>query len=149
MNITWVLKSFEELTGYQLYEILRLRAEVFVVEQNCPYQDMDKKDIKSFHLMGMNDKNELIAYSRILPQKVSYDEASIGRVVSSPNYRKEGVGKELMKKSINVLYEKFGQVPIRIGAQQYLKKFYEDFGFFQQGEQYLEDNIPHIIMLKK
>lgn len=149
MNVTWILKSFDELNVYQLYEILRLRAEVFVVEQNCPYQDLDSKDIKSFHLIGTNEKNELIAYSRILPPNVSYNEASIGRVVTSQKYRKKGAGKELMKKSIDALYEKFGQVPIRIGAQLYLKIFYENFGFSQEGEQYLEDNIPHIIMLKK
>jgi ElaA protein len=126
-----------------------LRAEVFIVEQNCPYLDLDGKDIKSFHLIGMNDANELVTYSRLLPEKISYDEVSIGRVVSSPKYRKIGSGKELMKKSIEVINQKFGNVPIRIGAQLYLKKFYEGFDFVQTSEEYLEDGILHIEMLKK
>jgi ElaA protein len=148
MKINWDIKKFEELTSLELYIILKLRAEVFIVEQNCPYQDLDGKDLRSLHLIGMNELNELVAYARLLPQHISYPEASIGRVVSSPNYRKTGLGKELMKKALEVIYEKFGNSPIRIGAQLYLKDFYESLGFVKISDEYLEDNIPHIEMLK-
>jgi ElaA protein len=148
MNITWILKAFEDLTTLELYRILQLRNEVFIVEQNCPYQDMDNKDLKAFHLMGMRN-NRLVAYSRLLAPGISYSESSIGRVVSSPSARKTGIGKELMEENIKQIRELFHTDTIRIGAQQYLKKFYESFDFFQEGPSYLEDNIPHIIMLRK
>jgi ElaA protein len=147
MNINWTFKPFEELTVYELYNIMRLRAEVFIVEQNCPYQDADGKDLKSFHLMGYDEDKELVVYSRILPQHVSYPEASIGRVVSSPKVRGTGAGKKLMDKSLEIISQKFGNVPVKIGAQAYLKKFYEGFGFVQTSEEYMEDNIPHIEMI--
>jgi ElaA protein len=122
---------------------------VFIVEQNCPFQDQDgKKDFISYHLMGKSKDNEIVAYTRLLPENTAYDEASIGRVVSSPKFRGLGIGKILMEKSIDKLYEMFGQVPIRIGAQLYLKLFYESFGFVKAGEKYLEDGIEHIEMLK-
>lgn len=149
MKITWTIKSFDKLTVKELYSILQLRAEVFVVEQNCPYLDLDGKDVQSFHLMGTNGNDELVAYARLLPPTISFDEVSIGRVVSSPKYRKTGIGKELMKKALDVIYEIFGIVPVRIGAQLYLKIFYEGFGFVSDGDEYLEDNILHIEMLKK
>jgi ElaA protein len=146
--ITWILKPFVELTPQELYSILQLRNEVFIVEQNCPYQDMDNKDLKSWHLMGkINDK--LVAYSRLLGPGISYSESSIGRIVSSPSARKTGMGKKLMKESIEQIKFLFKTDIIRIGAQLYLKKFYESFGFVQDGDIYLEDNIPHIIMLRK
>jgi ElaA protein len=145
--MTWILKAFEDLTPIELYKILQLRNEVFIVEQNCPYQDMDNKDLKAFHLMGMHN-NRLIAYSRLLSPGISYSESSIGRVVSSPSFRKTGIGKELMEENIKRIRELFHTDTIRIGAQQYLQKFYESFGFFQEGPSYLEDNIPHIIMLR-
>jgi ElaA protein len=147
MNINWTFKSFEELTVLELYNIMRLRAEVFIVEQNCPYQDADGKDLKSFHLMGYDENKELIVYSRILPRNISYPEASIGRVVSSSKVRGKGAGKKLMDKSLEIISEKFGNVPVKIGAQAYLKNFYESFGFVQTSEQYMEDNIPHIEMI--
>jgi len=147
MKINWKIKKFEELSTNELYGILRLRSEIFVVEQNCPYQDIDGKDSKSFHLQGFNDNNELIAYTRILPAGISYKEVSIGRVVASNKVRGTGVGKELMKESIKFIEKKFGNVPIRIGAQCYLKKFYEGLDFEIASEEYLEDNIPHVEML--
>ena len=149
MNITWKIKKFAELSVFELYAIVQLRTEVFIVEQNCPYQDTDEKDFKSFHLMGFDENETLVAYSRILPQDVSFPEVSIGRVVSSPKARGTGVGKQLMRKAISVVEEKFGKTSIHIGAQLYLKKFYESFGFVQISEEYLEDNIPHIEMIKK
>jgi len=146
--MTWILKPFDELTPKELYQILQLRNEVFIVEQNCPYQDLDNKDLKAFHLMGMRD-NQLIAYSRLLAPGISYRESSIGRVVSSPAARKSGMGKKLMAESILQIQHLFHTDTIRIGAQHYLKNFYESFGFIQEGDPYLEDNIPHIIMLRK
>ena len=145
--MNWILEPFERLSPLQLYHILQLRNEVFVVEQNCPYQDCDNKDVRAWHLLGMMDA-KLVAYSRLLAPGISYSESSIGRVVSSPSVRKTGIGKELMEENIKRIRELFHTDTIRIGAQQYLKKFYEDFDFFQEGPSYLEDNIPHIIMLR-
>jgi ElaA protein len=149
MKINWQLKKFETLSNTELYEILRLRSEVFVVEQNCPYQDMDRKDAGSFHLLGFNDDNELLAYTRILPAGISYEEVAIGRVVTSPKARGTGIGKELMKESIKCVEKQFGAVAVRIGAQCYLKKFYQGLGFKIASEEYLEDNIPHVEMILK
>ncbi len=146
--LTWILKPFAELTPSELYSILQLRNEVFIVEQNCPYQDMDNKDLKSWHLMGI-EEYKLKAYSRLLAPGISYSESSIGRIVSSPSARKTGMGKKLMEESIKQIKNLFKTDTIRIGAQLYLKSFYESFGFVQDGEIYLEDNIPHIIMLRK
>lgn len=145
--MNWVIKSFNELTPAELYAILQLRCEVFVVEQNCPYLDEDDKDQNSYHLMGW--KNDLLAaYTRILPQGLAFDEASIGRVVTSPKARGGGIGRELMQRSIKELYQLYGEVPIRIGAQLYLRPFYTALGFSQVSEVYIEDGIEHIKMLK-
>ena len=145
--ITWQCKSFDQLTAYELYAILRLRNEVFVVEQNCVFQDADNKDQQSFHLMGYVG-DHLAAYTRIVPKGVSFPYNSIGRVVTSPLNRGVGSGKKLMQKSIEVCNELFGKETIKIGAQLYLKKFYEGFGFVQSGEVYDEDGIDHIHMLR-
>lgn len=148
MKVTWSLKKFDTLTPYDLYAILQLRNEVFVVEQNCVYQDADNKDPLSFHFMGWsNDK--LVAYTRIIPPGISFEEASIGRVVSSPSVRGSGIGRELMQQSISQLYQLFGNVTIRIGAQLYLQQFYGSLGFIPHGDIYLEDNIQHIEMTKE
>jgi len=148
MQLQWLLKKFDELTPLELYNVLRIRSEVFVVEQNCVFLDMDNKDQQCFHLMGSHD-NELVAYVRLLPPGLAYDEVSIGRVVSSPLYRGSGAGKLLMRKAISTAIELFGQQPIRIGAQLYLKNFYSSLGFEPQGDIYMEDGIQHIIMLKR
>ena len=147
MHIQWLLKRFDELTPHQLYAILQLRNEVFVVEQNCVFQDADDKDQGCWHLMGFSN-DRLVAYTRLVPPGVIYDIASIGRVVTSPSARATGLGRQLMKKSIDVVNELFGDGPIKIGAQLYLKKFYESFGFEQVSDTYLEDGIPHIYMRK-
>lgn len=144
----WYVKTFDTLTPQELYAIMHLRSEVFVVEQNCPYLDPDGKDLSSWHLMGW-DGNKLVAYSRLLPAKLAFEEISIGRVVSSPAYRGTGAGRELMKRAIENAYQLFGEQPIRIGAQLYLQKFYESLGFKQVSEMYLEDDIPHIEMIKE
>lgn len=145
--MNWVLKAFDALSTRELYAILRLRCEVFIVEQNCPYLDEDNKDQESYHLMGWQG-DMLAAYTRILPAGLAFDEASIGRVVSSPKLRGTGIGRELMQQSIETLYQLYGQVPIRIGAQLYLNGFYASLGFENVSEIYLEDGIKHVEMLK-
>lgn len=147
MQIQWLLKKFEALSPYELYAILQLRNEVFVVEQNCVFQDADGKDQNSYHLMGFNN-DKLVAYTRLVPPGESYKEVSIGRVVTSPSVRRSGAGKELMEQSIDAVYKIFGVQPIKIGAQLYLKKFYESFGFEQISDVYLEDGIEHIYMMR-
>jgi ElaA protein len=149
MNINWTQKLFDNLTPHELYSIMQLRNEVFVLEQNCIYQDADGKDLKAWHCMGWNEYGQLMAYTRLLPAGVSYTEPSIGRVVTHADVRSLGAGKELMKRSIQSCYELFGEQSIKIGAQLYLKAFYESFGFEQTGEVYLEDGIEHIEMLLK
>lgn len=148
MQLHWILKKFEELTPYQLYAILQLRNDVFVVEQNCVFQDADDKDQNCYHLMGFAD-NKLVAYTRLVPPKIFYAEMSIGRVVTARAARRSGAGKELMQKSIDACYAVFGEGPIKIGAQLYLKAFYESFGFRQISDVYLEDGIEHIYMRKE
>jgi ElaA protein len=143
---TWTCKRFDALTLEELYKILRLRSEVFVVEQNCVFLDMDNKDFFCDHLMGWRE-NILVGYSRIVPAGISYEETSIGRIVSSPGARGLGIGRELMQQGIETLYMLHGKRDIRIGAQYYLKAFYGSFGFVQTGEIYPEDGIDHIEML--
>jgi ElaA protein len=145
--VNWVLKKFDELAPQELYSILQLRNEVFVVEQNCVFQDADNRDQFSFHLMGWEGE-KLIAYSRIIPPGMVYEFPSIGRVVTSPLARRNGVGKILMKESIKAIEKLFGDAAIKLGAQLYMKKFYESFGFMQSGEIYLEDGIQHIEMMR-
>lgn len=147
MHIHWIVKTFDELTPYQLYNILQLRNEVFVVEQNCIFQDADDKDQKSHHLLGLAD-DKLVAYTRIVPAGEMYEYISIGRVVTSPEVRGTGAGRLLMHKSIEVVNELYGNVDIKIGAQYYLKKFYSSFGFEQVSDIYLEDGIEHIYMIR-
>lgn len=145
---TFTCVLFKDLTPYELYEILALRIEVFVVEQNCPYQECDGKDLDSWHLMGRNEEGRLWAYTRLLPEGLSYDGyTSIGRVVSSPASRGTGAGRQQMIKSIEMTRHLFGPLPIKIGAQSYLLRFYESFGFRSTGEEYLEDGIPHTKMI--
>lgn len=144
----WILKKFEELTIDELYTILQLRNEVFIIEQNCIYPDLDYKDQPAIHLMCMKSK-KLIGYTRILPPGVSYSVPSIGRVVTALSARKSGIGKELMYKSIDACINLYGISDITLSAQLYLKKFYESFGFKASGDKYLEDGIDHIKMTRK
>ncbi|MES2591372.1 MAG: GNAT family N-acetyltransferase [Bacteroidota bacterium] len=146
MNLTWEIKHFNELSAEELYKIFHLRIAVFVIEQKALYQDADGKDQQSFHLMGYANNGELIAYSRIIPAGIAFKELSIGRVVTSQNGRRTGAGKELIKNALQFISKQFGPVPIRIGAQCYLIKFYSDFGFKTEGEEYIEDMLPHIEM---
>jgi ElaA protein len=147
--MNWQLKKFEELTNIELYAILRLRSEVFVVEQNCVYQDMDDIDKQSYHLFALNEELLITCYCRIIPPTIVYVEPSIGRVISNPKYRKTGIGKLLIEKAIVETTFLYPNATIEIGAQLYLKKFYESFGFLQQSEIYDEDGIEHIKMSLK
>ena len=144
----WRYKQFVQLTPFEVYELLQLRAEVFVVEQNCVFLEPDGIDNRCLHLLGYNN-NKLLAYTRIVPPGLAYNQASIGRVVTSPSVRNTGAGKKLMQRSIDMLYSSFGKVTIKIAAQFYLKKFYESFGFYQVREVYLDDGIEQIHMLKE
>lgn len=144
-NLTFIHKSFNELTPHELYAILQLRNEVFVVEQNCVFQDADNKDQVSFHVMGW--QNDLLAgYTRLVPAGIAYDEPSIGRVVTSPKVRHIGIGKLLMNYSISTSYALWGKTTITIGAQFYLRNFYNSLGFQQCSDIYFEDGIQHIKM---
>lgn len=146
MNTNWQLKDFNSLNPHELYQLLRLRSEVFVVEQNCVFLDMDNKDQQCWHLLGWKD-GMLAASTRLVPPGLAYDEMSIGRVVTSPSVRAQGLGRELMLESIKACHQLFGPGPIRIGAQCYLLKFYQSLGFREEGDIYLEDNIEHIEMV--
>lgn len=146
MTIDWKCKPFDQLTPDELYAILRLRSEVFVVEQNCVFLDADNKDQPSLHVMAW--KGDLLAaYARLIPAGISYSEASIGRVVTSPAARSLGMGKKLMQQAINILYTSWGNTDIKIGAQLYLERFYNSFGFQRSSDIYIEDGIDHIEML--
>ena len=147
-NLHWTYTSFDDLTTTELYKIMQLRSEVFVVEQNCVYQDIDNKDVVSFHLAGWDKDNndKLVAYCRILPPEISFKDASIGRVLTNKNYRKNGTGRELMERAIKATLLQYSCNCITIGAQLYLINFYGSLGFKQISETYLEDGIPHIDM---
>jgi ElaA protein len=144
---TFKIKTFNELSITELYQILQLRSEVFVVEQNCVYQDIDGKDEKALHLIGtFNDK--VVAYARLFAPGYYFTNASIGRVVISPDYRDRKWGHDLLIAAIQGISMYFNTAAIAISAQLYLKKFYESHGFVQSGGEYLEDNIPHIKMYR-
>ena len=143
----WDLITFAKLTAQELYDLLTLRQLVFCVEQKCPYLDCDGKDQESLHLLGRDTSGRLVAYARLVPAGVTFDEPSIGRVVNHPDVRRSGVGKELMREAIARTEATFGARPIRIGAQLYLKRFYEQLGFAVASEVYDEDGIPHVQML--
>ena len=142
------IKTFSELTTKELYQILRLRSEVFVVEQNCVYQDIDKKDEKAIHIFGVS-KNIIIAYTRCFQPGAYFKEASIGRVVVKKNQRKLKRGNQIMHDSIRAIETLYHTKLIRISAQCYLKKFYNNLDFYSVGDEYLEDGIPHINMIRK
>ena len=142
----WFFKKYDELRINELYELLKLRASVFVVEQDCPYLDLDGKDSLATHMLGY-EENKLIAYSRIFrPGAREKKEVRIGRIVVKKQSRGKGLGKELVQKSIAFCQEHFGNQTTKISAQVYLKKFYNQCGFIEKGEIYLEDGIPHCAM---
>ena len=147
-NLRWVTKTFSELTVNELYDLLKLRSEVFVVEQKCIFLDIDNNDQKAFHTIGFLGE-EVVATTRLFEKDIMYDGyQSIGRVVAAPKYRGLSIGKALMQYSISECERLFGKGPIKIGAQLYLKKFYSEQGFEQSGEVYIEDEIDHIPMIR-
>ena len=147
MALEWKIKPFEALTVHELYDILKLRSEIFVVEQNCVYLDLDGKDKVALHLFG-EFEGKIVAHARLFKAGISFDNASIGRVTVAANYRDRKWGHDLMREAIAGILSHFGESKITIGAQLYLKKFYESQGFVQISEMYLEDDIPHIEMQK-
>jgi ElaA protein len=148
MNLYWITKPFDALTLAELYALLQLRSEVFVVEQTCAFQDIDGHDQAAYHLLGYTAAGELAAYARLFEAGRSYAQASIGRVVTAPRHRGAGLGRALLHQAIGQCEALFGAQPIKIGAQQYLLDFYQSFGFVVEGEGYLEDGIPHVHMVR-
>ena len=140
------IKTFKELTIEELHDVFQLRGEVFVVEQNCVYLDIDGKDKEALHVIG-KDKGRLVAYTRCFAPGIYFKEASIGRVVVTKKERKNKYGAEIMKASIQAIQTHYNTQAISLSAQEYLKKFYKNHGFSQVGEGYLEDGIPHILMV--
>ena len=140
-------KTFQELTISELYQILQLRSEVFVVEQNCVYQDIDGKDEKALHILGKKE-GKIVAYTRCFAPNIYFEEAAIGRVVVKETERKFGYGHQILKASVEEIQQRYQTTTIKLSAQQYLTHFYETHNFKQIGEGYLEDGIPHIAMLK-
>jgi ElaA protein len=142
------IKEFEDLTTAQLYKIIKARIDIFVVEQNCPYEECDNKDYDSIHIFSQ-ENNEIIAYLRIIPAGVSYKEPSIGRVLVAKEYRRQGIAKKMMNKALVYISNNFENDSIRISAQKYLLDFYKSLGFEEVSDEYLEDGIPHHEMLYK
>lgn len=147
-NIDWKIKTFSELTTAELYEIIKARVNVFVVEQDCPYSDLDDNDQKAIHLWAEKE-GEVLAYCRIFDKGIKYPETSIGRVVTTEKGRGTGLGKQLISYAIDIIENRLRTTEVRISAQDYLLKFYSDFGFEDTGKKYLEDNIPHTEMFRK
>ena len=142
----WNLKKFDELTNYELYNLLKERTLVFVVEQNCPYPEVDGKDPSCYHLFK-EEKGEIVAYLRVVPAGVAYQETSIGRVFVKKEYRGRGMAGELVKRGLDFIENELKETTVKIQAQDYLREFYSSFGFQPISDTYLEDNIPHVDML--
>lgn len=145
--LTIKIKTFNELTRNELYRLLELRNQVFIVEQKCAYADIDGKDQNAYHVLGFKD-GVIIAYTRLFKPGIYFKEASIGRVLVIPEERKYNYGFDIMETSIKAVEDLFDTTTIKISAQKYLKRFYTTLGFEKEGEEYLEDNIPHIAMVK-
>ena len=147
-NILWTIVHFNDLSTRQLFDLMKLRTEVFVVEQDCPYQEVDEKDLSAYHVLGYTNKKELIAVSRILPEGISYAEASIGRVAIKLSYRNLGLAHLLNERSIRYIETRLNTSSIRLSAQSHLRSFYEKHQFTVVSDEYLEDGIPHVEMLR-
>lgn len=147
-NMIWKIKSFEEITTSELYEIIKARVDVFVVEQNCPYPDLDGYDRQAIHLWA-EQENSVLAYCRIFNKGIKYPETSIGRVLTTEKARGKSLGKQLIQYAVETIENRFHTTEVRISAQDYLLRFYSGFGFEDTGKKYLEDNIPHTEMFRK
>lgn len=145
LNIS--VKTFDELNTTELYDLLQLRSEIFVVEQDCVYQDLDGKDQNALHVIGTKN-NTIVAYTRIFKAGDYLAQASIGRVAVKDSERQHGYGLDIMKASIKAIEEQFGETSIALSAQTYLKRFYNSLGFIEKGGEYLEDGIPHVMMMR-
>ena len=145
----WNLKNFSELSVSEFHDIIQLRLDIFVVEQDCPYLDLDGKDQIAYHLYATTENGQTVAYTRLFGPDEYFKEASIGRVVVHKDFRKDGLGIQLMSKSIEAIEKLYNTKTIKIGAQRYLRKFYESLGFVSTDEFYMEDGIPHMYMTKK
>lgn len=146
LSMDWYIRKFEELKLEEMYEILKIRSEVFVVEQNCVYQDCDNKDKVAYHLFA-TENGSVVAYLRILEQGIYYDEPSVGRVLTSKEQRGRGLGKIAMIKAIDFIKNTLKEEKIKISAQEYAIPFYEGVGFKVFSKVYLEDDIPHVEMI--
>ncbi len=146
--LEWREREFAALTVGELYGVLKLRQEVFVVEQACAYLDADGLDGRASHLYAVDAGGHVVACARLFAPGVQKSAAVIGRVVTAPSLRRTGVGRELMRRAIGALEARHGRVAIALGAQKYLQRFYESFGFVRDGDDYLEDGIPHLPMLR-
>jgi ElaA protein len=149
LKLEWLTKAFDRLTVNELYDVMQLRLAVFVVEQQCWYQDADGLDQRCFHLMGKVPSGQLACYLRIVPPGHKYAEPSIGRVVVGKNFRGNGIGRSLMTRGIEITSEKYPAAGIRLAAQKYLERFYASLGFAIAGDDYLEDGIPHVEMYRQ
>ena len=147
-NIIWKIKSFEEITTSELYKIIRARVDVFVVEQDCPYPDLDGYDQQAVHIWAEQDQ-DVLAYCRIFNKGIKYQETSIGRVLTTEKARGKSLGKQLIQYAVETIENRFHTSEVRISAQDYLLRFYSGFGFEDTGKKYLEDNIPHTEMFRK
>lgn len=147
-NLIWKIKTFDEITTPELYAVIKARIDVFVVEQDCPYPDLDDYDQKAIHLWAEKD-GEVLAYCRIFDKGIKYPETSIGRVVTTEKARGTGLGKQLINYALEVIENRLMTSEVRISAQDYLLRFYVGFGFRDTGKKYLEDNIPHTEMYRK
>jgi len=148
--MVWNLRKYKDLTLDEFHNILKLRINVFVVEQDCTYPELDGKDKQAYHFFAFaeEDPEQILAYTRIFKPGDYYKEAAIGRVVVHPDFRKDGLGYQLMVKSIDQTEKLFYTNNIKIGAQTYLQKFYKSLGFKKVGKDYIEDGIPHIYMIR-
>lgn len=147
-NIIWKIKTFDEFTVPELYQVLKARVDVFVVEQNCPYPDLDDYDQKAVHIWA-EENGKVLAYCRVFDKGIKYHETSIGRVLTTENARGKSLGKLLIQYAVETIENRFHTPEIRISAQDYLLKFYAGFGFEDTGKKYLEDDIPHTEMVRK
>ena len=146
MILNWEIKPYGDLNINEFHDIIALRIKIFVIEQNCPYQDLDGKDKKAYHIFCRDGKGNIVSTARILPNGISYPEVSIGRVVVDESVRGTGVGHELLKRCIDFINAEFGKVPVVISAQKHLEKYYGTHGFVKNSDEYMEDGIPHIQM---
>ena len=149
MNFNKFVKKYSDLDLDDFHDIIALRIKIFVIEQDCPYQDLDGNDKLAFHLYFKDTENQIVAATRVLPQNIAYNEVSIGRVVVDENYRGTGLGHELMKQSMVFVERQFGVTDVRLSAQKHLENYYGKHGFTSTGKEYLEDGIPHVEMLFK